>query len=107
MKNRIFANETENFVPALRSYVARLMVNKYKISEQKTARFLGVSQAAVSKYINRVQSQEIINAEKMINRKEAEKFVINVLSNKKKDARKSVCKLCQFYKKSDCLVLND
>lgn len=46
-------------IPALRRKFSRCMVHKYNLSQRKTAKLLGVTESAVSQYVNKKRAQEV------------------------------------------------
>lgn len=47
--------EAKTIIPALRSLIAKKLVNTYHLPQQKVADLLGITQAAVSNYIREVR----------------------------------------------------
>lgn len=47
--------EAKTIIPALRSLIAKRLVNTYHLPQQKVAELLGITQAAVSNYIREVR----------------------------------------------------
>jgi predicted transcriptional regulator len=47
--------EAKTIIPALRSLIAKKLVNTYHLPQQKVAELLGITQAAVSNYIRDVR----------------------------------------------------
>lgn len=53
-------------LPALRRTMAEVMKNELGIQQYKIAAILGVTEAAVSQYINKSRAQQVIFGEKML-----------------------------------------
>ena len=53
-------------LPALRRTMAEVMKNELGIQQYKIAEILGVTEAAVSQYINKSRAQQVIFGEKML-----------------------------------------
>jgi predicted transcriptional regulator len=51
--------EARTIIPALRSMVAKKLVNTYHLPQQKVAELLGITQAAVSNYIRDVRGVSV------------------------------------------------
>jgi len=85
------------FLPALRAKVVEELY-KRNFSQDEIAKKLGISQAAVSKYINKNYNKKI---EKLKNSKEiknmADEFINNLLRNK--DVQVDFKKFCEICKK--------
>jgi predicted transcriptional regulator len=47
--------EAKTIIPALRSLIAKKLINTYHLPQQKVAEMLGITQAAVSNYIREVR----------------------------------------------------
>jgi len=85
------------FLPALR---ARVVEELYKLdfSQEEIAKKLGISQAAVSKYINKNYSKKIAKIKESEEIKNiAKEFVENILKNK--DVQVDFKKFCELCKK--------
>ena len=52
------------FIPAIRAKIAKILANKYNFSQIKIAESLGITQAAVSKYLAGKYGEKIKNVEK-------------------------------------------
>ena len=53
-------------LPALRRTMAEVMKNELGVQQYKIAEILGVTEAAISQYINKSRAQQIIFGEKML-----------------------------------------
>lgn len=51
--------EAKTIIPALRSMVAKKLVNTYHLPQQKVAELLGITQAAVSNYVRDVRGVSV------------------------------------------------
>ena len=93
------------FMPAFRAKVAKLMVNKYGISQQKTAGLLEITQASISKYVNDHYSKIVEGIQAEINDDAADAFIKEVVVNHERAAQRHMCKACQRYHKFDCVIM--
>jgi predicted transcriptional regulator len=103
IKHMLFPCEVslKYFLPALRAKVVEELY-KMNFSQDEIAKKLGISQAAVSKYINKNYNKEI---EKIKNSKEikemADEFINNILKNKDVQVDfKKFCEICKRQKLS-------
>ncbi len=92
-------------MPAFRAKVAKLMVSRYGISQQRAAVLLEVTQASISKYMNDQYSKLVKGAETGINDDTAYAFIEEVLGSHDRDAQRHMCKACQKYHKFDCIIM--
>jgi predicted transcriptional regulator len=92
----------KRFKPAFRIKAARMMVKEYGIKQQQIAKMLGVSQAAVSKFL---KSDPNKYEEITIDSKSIKEFVEKMNNNDKRNAQKVVCAACQSNKKFDCTFM--
>ncbi len=53
---------TSEMIPAVRAYLAEAMSSRYKLRQQEIAKRLGMTQVAVSKYINMKYSPAVAKA---------------------------------------------
>ena len=56
-------------IPAVRVVVAKSLSNKYKMNQQQIAKRLGITQVAVSKYLNCRYSSKIAKIEALVKKK--------------------------------------
>ncbi len=89
-----FENMVKGFLPALRARSAKLMSDRYKLTQQDIASLLETTQAAVSKYLNGKYSKEVKDMEKQLNDNEVNAFVANAIKNRRYEAQVHVCKMC-------------
>jgi predicted transcriptional regulator len=96
------------FIPATRASIAKILANKYNFSQLEIALKLGITQAAVSKYLNGKYSNEIKRLE---NKKFLKSLSLNLANSiaKQKEAKieftKEVCRFCKIFgKKFKCEI---
>lgn len=97
-------------IPSLRRKIARCMVKKHGLSQRKTAELLGITESAVSQYVNEKRAKDSAlscgiakaiesSSKRMINRQS--NFIIEtqkLLRIAQKDGT-----LCSIHKKYDCV----
>ena len=94
------------FMPALRQYTASILINEMHMNQKNVADLMGVTQAAVSKYINKKNISSETNSIMMnFERAYVYDYIKNIISKSDISAQKSVCKLCQSYHKFDCNIM--
>jgi predicted transcriptional regulator len=95
----------DEFMPAFRAAASRIMINKYKISQQKAAELLNMTQASISKYINGRYSNSVKDIELGIKDNDVEVFVKYMINKYDRDAQRQMCSACQRYHGFDCAIM--
>ena len=67
--------EAKTIIPALRSLIAKKLVNTYHLPQQKVAELLGITQAAVSNYIRDVRGVSV----SLVGSEEVQKLVDEIV----------------------------
>ncbi len=93
------------FMPAFKVKAAEILVTKNSMSQQKAANLLGLSQAAISKYINGIYSKSIEKSLVKIDDNAMERFVHNISKDNGIAAQRAICKACQSYNKFNCAIM--
>ena len=84
-------------IPALRRELARTFIEKYDLSQKKAADILGITEAAISQYLNSKRASEIKFSKKELEKIEkAAKEIINDNSS----IMKSLYDLCNVLRES-------
>ncbi len=84
-------------VPAFRRAVAREMRVRYQMKQAEIARRLGITQAAVSKYLSQNDKED--GAEY---RSDVSAFIDASMKGDEKAAHEAMCRACQASMKFDC-----
>ena len=92
----------KRFMPALRLNAARMMVGKYGIKQSEAAAMLGITQAAISKYLNGSAGK---HSDVVISKKSLEEFIGHMMAKREIDGQRVVCGMCQRNKKFDCSLM--
>jgi predicted transcriptional regulator len=96
------------FIPATRASIAKILVNKYNFSQPEIALKLGITQAAVSKYLNGKYSNKIKKLESMKFVRKISFDLANSIAEKKEakiEFTKELCKYCKIFgKKFKCEI---
>ncbi|MGC8537697.1 MAG: transcriptional regulator [Candidatus Micrarchaeia archaeon] len=91
-------------IPYFRARTSVIMSSEYGIKQSSIASMLGITQAAVSKYLSGHNG-----AAKSLNMKDADKYIYGFIDSKisgdDKGAQKSLCLMCQAYKKFACNLM--
>ncbi len=96
-KYEIAADET---VPVAKSIIARALVEKYNIREADVARYLGVAQAAVSKYVTEKYSDSLkkkveeIEGKIQGHREVIDEYIRKIAEGKDEYVNVCVCTIC-------------
>ncbi len=91
-------------VPAARASIAKALVNNHNMSEKDAARILGVTQAAISKYISNKYSEKIKEIELRIDSITVEKYISQIIDGNAKHMGECICKICQTLSPFDCRI---
>jgi predicted transcriptional regulator len=92
----------KRFMPAFKSSAANIMAKEYGMTQQRAAVLLGVTQAAISKYIN--EGQKCYPGVK-IDEKVVKAFVERVNVKDLKGGQRLMCKMCQDNVKFNCAFM--
>lgn len=97
-----YARATNEIIPAVRSIIAKELNARYHMKEQDIAKYLGVAQAAVSKYLNGEYSKKIKEIEAKIDRSAIEAYITKMVEGKKEYANACICMICNKENAFDC-----
>lgn len=92
----------KKFMPAFRLNAAKMMINEYGIRQQQAADMLGITQAAISKYL-REDSNKYDDIK--IDRGLLVEFVEHMQAANDKKGQKIMCGMCQDNKKFNCAFI--
>ena len=84
-------------IPAFRRAVAREMSSHYHMTQQEIAKRLGITQAAVSKYLS--SRKGAANSTEVIN------FIEASIKGNHSASRGALCRACQTERKFDCAFM--
>jgi predicted transcriptional regulator len=88
-----------NLLPALRSEIARCMVNDFGLNQKEAAEKLEIQPAAVCMYLSDKRGKS--NFKDKILLKEIKISAKEIINNKNKDIVTETCRLCKFIKSKD------
>jgi predicted transcriptional regulator len=88
-----------NLLPALRSEIARCMVNDFGLSQKEAAEKLEIQPAAVCMYLSDKRGKS--NFKDKILLKEIKISAKEIINDKNKDIVTETCRLCKFIKSKD------
>ena len=95
-----YETASDEAVPIARSIIARELIEKYKLKETEVAGYLGVAQAAISKYVRRKYSPQLnermreIEARIESHRKLIDQYIEKISEGKKEYVGICICTLC-------------
>lgn len=98
---------TKNFLPAVRSAVSKILVNRYGFKQTKTAEILRITQAGVNKYLSGNYSDSIKRVEKTLVIKNLSNELANLVVAKetgKEEIAKHVCDTCEKFHGAQCII---
>ncbi|MDE1856236.1 MAG: hypothetical protein KGH49_03315 [Candidatus Micrarchaeota archaeon] len=98
----VYEIATNEVVPAIRSYIAKELIEKHNLSEARVASLLDVAQAAVSKYINGKYSDKVKEIEAKLNKEVIDNYIAQIAEGKKQYVTACICKLCQSFSNFNC-----
>ncbi len=96
-----YETASDEAVPIARSIIARELVGKYKLNETEVAGYLGVAQAAISKYVRKKYSRKLnkriaeIEAQIEAHRKPIDLYIEKISEGKKEYVSICICTLCK------------
>ncbi len=93
------------FMPAFKAKAASMLVTRQKMSQQEAAGLLELTQASISKYINRAYSKEVKDNITKIQDSIVEEFVVNIVNSRSTAAQRAMCKACQNYHRFSCSIM--
>ncbi len=91
-------------VPAARASIAKALVKKHNMSEKDAAKMLGVTQAAISKYVSSKYSQKIKDIEGRIDPNEIDGYVSKIVKGDDVQVGNCICHVCQMVNPFDCKI---
>ncbi len=94
-------------VPAARAKIAKALVNTYNMSEKDAAKLLGVTQAAVSKYVSEKYSAKIKEIEAKIDQAIVDNYVSKVIAGSEEQVGRCICSICQSIHRFDCMIKSE
>jgi predicted transcriptional regulator len=88
----------KNFIPAVRVAVAKQLATRYNFNQVEIAELLGITQAAVSKYLAGNYSLAIKLLEQTPRIKEISRQIVGkIVLKKRKEKADLICKICKSY----------
>jgi len=101
----------KEFLPAMRANITKILASKHNFTQAEIASQLGLTQAAVSKYLSGDYSNEVKVVEKVSEIKQMAEMVVKKIAIEKASKLhivNSVCKSCQsfFGDKWHCEISN-
>jgi len=96
-KYEIASDET---VPIARSIIAKELIKRYKMKELEVAEYLGVAQAAISKYMTEKHSEKLAESTKRVEemllnqQKLIDDYIKRIAEGKKEYVNICICTIC-------------
>lgn len=103
-----YETASEEAVPIARSIIARELVGKYGLRETEVAGYLGVAQAAISKYVRKRYSRRLADRISELesklegHRKQIDLYIKNISEGKKEYVGICICTLCSLINGIEC-----
>ena len=94
-----------NLLPAIRSEIARSMVNDFGLNQKETAAKLGIQPAAVCMYLSDKRGKSNIKNEFFLN--EVKNSAEKILQDNDIDLVKETCRLCKILKSKGLFPFSD
>lgn len=100
---------TQVLLPAIRASIAETLDKKYYFTQDETAKRLGIVQVAVSKYINRRYSNEVLRIKKYIDSNELNVGIVSSIVEgiDLKEVNRRIDELCNERSLLKMLVTTD
>ncbi len=95
----------KEFMPSLKASAARIMYNDKRMKQEDIAKFLGITQAAVSKYLSGRYSNTVKKFESKLNKAEVAAFVDMIVNSNAYDSQRVVCKMCARNLSFECNLM--
>ncbi len=92
---------TRKIVPIVRSALVAELKTKYNKTEQEIARILGITQAAISKRINKTIEAPLKNEELVIDKKIIEDYTKKIVEGTE-TAQRCICSICNSINDFGC-----
>jgi predicted transcriptional regulator len=89
-------------IPAVRLALIKELKTKYNIKEEEISSYLGITQAAVSKYIREKYSVKIKDIEAKLDRGIIESYAKEIASGKIGAVNLCICKICTTVNNFGC-----
>jgi predicted transcriptional regulator len=96
-KYEVASDET---VPIARSIIAKALIKRYKMRELEVAEYLGVAQAAISKYITEKHSEKLAESTERVEetlrnqQKLIDEYIKRIAEGKKEYVNICICTIC-------------
>ena len=97
-----YETAVNDILPAVRVALAKELNEQYHLKEGLIAHYLGVAQAAVSKYLNGKYSDRIKEIEAKIDKAWISDYVKKIVEGKREYANVCYCTVCNLLNKFDC-----
>ena len=94
-----------NLLPAIRSEIARSMVNDFGLNQKEAAAKLGIQPAAVCMYLSDKRGKSNIKNEFFLN--EVKNSAEKILQDNDRDLVKETCRLCKILKSKGLFPFSD
>ncbi|MCL4404494.1 MAG: helix-turn-helix domain-containing protein [Candidatus Marsarchaeota archaeon] len=91
------------FIPIVKARTAWVLFSKYGLTQQAISKMVGVSQAEVSKYLNKRPMPESDGIK--IKDSDIESFAKSVLINDEYNAQRVICKICPKGVEKSCSIM--
>jgi len=92
-----------NGLPVIRREFANSMIHEFGLSQNETAKNLGITPAAVSQYMSNKRGKIKINDENLLN--EIQISAKNIIKNKEKAVIKETCRICKIMRNKGLIPL--
>ena len=87
----------KQLLPAIKAATAKQLINKYNFTQQEIANYLGLTQAAISKYLSGDYSDSIKKLENSSKVSEMASKIAQNASNSRAIPTQSICQACTEY----------
>ena len=92
-------------IPAARLSIIRSLNSKYRLNETQISRIMGISQAAVSKYLSGKYSDGVVHMEKMVDQRlveECTQAVAGMGGEAEGTVNMYICRICKSVNDFGC-----
>lgn len=95
----VYESTVWNILPAIRSELAKILIKKYKLTQRKVASLLGITEAAISRYVAGKRGMFEITDKKIL--KEISKSAGRIVKSEYKTMVVEICRICTLIKSTD------
>ena len=102
--NRMHDKIVKELLPAVKLKVSKEMARNHNLTQTEIANMIGITQAAISKYINGKYSKKLQYMESKVSNREIARLVSEIITGDEIKAQKRICGICYENFHTDCTI---